>query len=96
MAGRKKGDPDAPNAPHAHEPSCVKATSEPDSTVLARTWRILGAKCHSDAGFLSRHQIPWPSGGGLQQSVHGAVANGNEKAAILQQLPREPHITRRG
>ena len=41
------------------------------------------AKCHSDAGFLSRHKIPVAHPvDSYKQSVHGrAVAAGNEKAA---------------
>jgi len=80
----KNGDPDAPNCTSCHGAvHAVKAPSEPDSTVARKNLADTCAKCHSDAGFLSRHKIaiahPVES---YKQSVHGrAVASGNEKAA---------------
>src|SRR5271157_2062968 len=60
-----------------------QAASEPDSQVAHARLADTCAKCHSDAGFLSRHQIPMAHPvEAYKQSVHGsAVASGNEKAA---------------
>lgn len=80
----KKGDPDAPKCVSCHGPiHTVKAPSEPDSFVADRRLAGTCAKCHSDAGFLSRHQIPVAHPvESYEQSVHGrAVAAGSEKAA---------------
>ncbi len=80
----KNSDPDAPKCTSCHGAiHAVKAPSEPDSTIARRNLADTCAKCHSDAGFLSRHKIaiahPVES---YKQSVHGrAVASGNEKAA---------------
>jgi formate dehydrogenase gamma subunit len=80
----KNGDPDAPKCTSCHGAiHAVKATSEPDSTVARKNLADTCAKCHSDAGFLSRHKIPIAHPvESYKQSVHGrAVASGNEKAA---------------
>ncbi len=80
----KNGDPDAPKCTSCHGAiHAVKAASEPDSTIARKNLADTCAKCHSDAGFLSRHKIaiahPVES---YKQSVHGrAVASGDEKAA---------------
>ena len=80
----KRGDADAPNCESCHgSMHAIKAASEPDSQVAHARLADTCAKCHSDAGFLSRHQIPVAHPvEGYRQSVHGrAVAGGNEKAA---------------
>ena len=80
----KRGDADAPNCESCHGSiHAVKAASEPDSQVAHARLADTCAKCHSDAGFLSRHQIPVAHPvEAYKQSVHGhAVAGGNEKAA---------------
>ncbi len=79
----KKGDKDAPKCVSCHGPiHAVKASSEPDSTVARKNMADTCAKCHSDAGFLSRHQIPVAHpADSYKQSVHGrAVALGKEAA----------------
>ncbi len=80
----KKGDPDAPKCTSCHGPiHAVKAASEPDSTIARKNLADTCAKCHSNAGFSSRHLIPIAHPvESYKQSVHGrAVAEGNEKAA---------------
>ncbi|MGB7435053.1 MAG: cytochrome b/b6 domain-containing protein, partial [Candidatus Acidiferrum sp.] len=80
----KNGDHDAPNCMSCHGSIHeVKASSEPDSTVARKNLADTCAKCHSDAGFLSRHKIPVAHPvESYKQSVHGrAVAAGSEKAA---------------
>jgi len=80
----KRGDPDAPKCESCHGSIHeVKGASEPESTVARKNLAETCAKCHSDAGFLSRHKIPIAHPvESYKQSVHGrAVASGNEKAA---------------
>ena len=79
-----RGDRDAPKCISCHGAIHeVKASSEPDSTIARKNLADTCAKCHSDAGFLSRHQIPVAHPvESYKQSVHGrAVAAGSEKAA---------------
>ncbi|HUN64040.1 MAG TPA: cytochrome b/b6 domain-containing protein [Candidatus Sulfotelmatobacter sp.] len=79
-----KGDPDAPKCMSCHGSIHeVKAASEPDSAVARKNLADTCAKCHSNAGFLSRHQIPVAHPvESYKQSVHGrAIAAGSEKAA---------------
>ncbi|MGA7646098.1 MAG: cytochrome b/b6 domain-containing protein [Terriglobales bacterium] len=79
----KKGDPDAPKCVSCHGPiHAVKASSEADSTVARKNMADTCAKCHSDAGFLSRHQIPVAHpADSYRLSVHGrAVALGKDAA----------------
>ena len=55
----KNGDPDAPKCVSCHGPiHAVKGSSEADSTIARKNMAETCAKCHSDAGFLSRHKIP--------------------------------------
>ena len=79
-----RGDRDAPKCTSCHGSIHeVKAASEPDSTIARKNLADTCAKCHSDAGFLSRHQIPVAHPvESYKQSVHGrAIAAGSEKAA---------------
>jgi len=79
----KSGDPDAPKCVSCHGPiHDVKAASEADSTIARKNMAETCAKCHSDAGFLSRHQIPVAHPmDSYKQSVHArAVAVGKEAA----------------
>jgi cytochrome b subunit of formate dehydrogenase len=79
-----KGDHDAPKCVSCHGAIHeVKAASEADSKVARKNLADTCAKCHSDAGFLSRHEIPVAHPvESYKQSVHGrAIAAGNEKAA---------------
>jgi formate dehydrogenase gamma subunit len=79
-----KGDPDAPKCMSCHGSIHeVKAAGEPDATVARKNLADTCAKCHSNAGFLSRHQIPVAHPvESYKQSVHGrAIAAGSEKAA---------------
>src|ERR1700739_1364863 len=80
----KNGDRDAPKCVSCHGAIHeVKASSEADSTVARKNLADTCAKCHSDAGFLGRHQIPVAHPvESYKNSVHGrALAAGNEKAA---------------
>ncbi len=80
----EKGDADAPKCTSCHSSvHGVKAASEADSTIAAKQLAETCAKCHSDAGFLSRHKIPVAHPvESYRQSVHGrAISGGNEKAA---------------
>lgn len=79
-----KGDSDAPKCVSCHGSiHAVKPANEPDSAVARKNLADTCAKCHSDAGFLSRHKIPIAHPvESYKQSVHGrAVAAGNELAA---------------
>jgi len=79
----KNGDKDAPKCVSCHGPiHAVKASSEAGSTVARRNLPDTCAKCHSDAGFLSRHNIPVAHPvDSYKQSVHGrAVALGKDAA----------------
>lgn len=80
-----KGDKDAPTCVSCHGSiHAVKAVTEADSAVSPKNLPDTCAKCHSDAGFLSRHEIPVAHPvESYKQSVHGrATAAGNEKAAV--------------
>ncbi len=80
----KNGDKDAPKCVSCHGAiHDVKAASEPSSTIARKNLADTCAKCHSDAGFLSRHQIPVAHPvESYKQSVHGReLAAGNEKVA---------------
>jgi len=80
----KRGDPDAPKCVSCHGTIHeVKAASEADSTIARKNLADTCAKCHSDAGFLSRHKIPVAHPvDSYKQSVHArAVALGKEAAS---------------
>src|SRR5579885_3584949 len=80
----KRGDPDAPTCESCHGSiHGVKPADDADSAVSAKRLPDTCAKCHSDAGFLSRHEIPIAHPvDSYKQSVHGqAVAAGDTKAA---------------
>jgi cytochrome b subunit of formate dehydrogenase len=73
----KNGDPDAPKCVSCHGTiHAVKGSSEEGSTVARKNMADTCAKCHSDAGFLSRHKIPVAHPvDSYKQSVHArAVA----------------------
>ncbi len=79
----KSGDPDAPKCVSCHGPiHAIKGSDAPDSTVARKNMADICAKCHSDAGFLSRHKIPVAHPvDSYKQSVHArAVALGKEAA----------------
>jgi cytochrome b subunit of formate dehydrogenase/DnaJ-class molecular chaperone len=79
----KNGDPDAPKCESCHGPiHAVKPSSQADSAVFRKNLPDTCAKCHSDAGFLSRHKIPVAHPvDSYKQSVHGrAVAFGKQAA----------------
>ena len=79
----KSGDPDAPKCVSCHGPiHAVKESSEADATNARKNMADTCAKCHSDAGFLSRHKIPVAHPvASYKQSVHArAVALGKEAA----------------
>jgi cytochrome b subunit of formate dehydrogenase len=79
----KAGDPDAPTCTSCHGPvHAIQASSEPTSAVAKKNQPAACARCHTDAGFLSRHKIPvlHPVEQYLQ-SVHGrAVLRGKDAA----------------
>ncbi len=80
----KNGDPDAPNCFSCHGSIHeIKAGSEADSLIAEKKLADTCAKCHSDAGFLSRHKIPVAHPvESYKLSVHGrAIAAGSDKAA---------------
>jgi formate dehydrogenase gamma subunit len=78
------GDPDAPKCVSCHGAiHQIKTADQPDTPTARKTLADTCAKCHSDAGFVSRHQIPLAHPvESYKQSVHGrAVAAGSETAA---------------
>jgi formate dehydrogenase gamma subunit len=79
----KSGDPDAPACTSCHGPvHKILSASDPGSTVAKKKQAAACARCHADAGFLARHQIPiaHPVEQYLQ-SVHGkAVLQGKDAA----------------
>jgi len=79
----KSGDPDAPTCTSCHGPvHQIQASSEATSAVARRNQPAACARCHANAGFLSRHKIPvlHPVERYLQ-SVHGrAVLQGKDAA----------------
>lgn len=79
----QKRDPDAPKCDSCHGSiHGVKSSGEADSTIAPKTLADTCAKCHSDAGFLSRHRIPVAHPvDSYKKSVHGrAVALGKAAA----------------
>ncbi len=78
------GDPDAPKCVSCHGPvHKIQVSSDPASPVAKKNLPDTCAACHSNAEFLSRHQIPFAHPVELYRlSVHGrAVARGNNAAA---------------
>ena len=79
----KAGDPDAPTCTSCHGTvHRIQAVGEATSAVAKKNQPAACARCHVDAGFLSRHKIPilHPVEQYLQ-SVHGrAVAAGKDAA----------------
>jgi len=79
----KSGDPDAPTCTSCHGlVHEIQASGELTSAVAKRNQPAACARCHADAGFLSRHKIPvlHPVEQYLQ-SVHGrAVVAGKDAA----------------
>ncbi len=79
----KNGDPDAPKCVSCHGAiHTVKESSEADAANARKNMADTCAKCHSDAGFLSRHKIPVAHPvASYKQSVHArAVAAGKAAA----------------
>jgi formate dehydrogenase gamma subunit len=79
----KAGDPDAPTCASCHGPVHeIQASSEITSAVAKRNQPAACARCHADAGFLSRHKIPvlHPVEQYLQ-SVHGRAVLAGKDAA---------------
>jgi formate dehydrogenase gamma subunit len=79
----KSGDPDAPTCGSCHGPvHNILSATDPASAVAKRNQSAACARCHANAGFLVRHQIPiaHPVEQYLQ-SVHGkAVLQGKDAA----------------
>ena len=79
----KAGDPDAPTCTSCHGPVHeIQASGEITSAVAKRNQPAACARCHADAGFLSRHKIPvlHPVEQYLQ-SVHGRAVLAGKNAA---------------
>jgi formate dehydrogenase gamma subunit len=79
----KNGDADAPKCTSCHGSiHGVKTSSEADAANARKNMAATCAKCHSDAGFLSRHKIPVAHPvDSYMQSVHArAVAAGKDAA----------------
>jgi formate dehydrogenase gamma subunit len=82
---QKRGDPDAPNCFSCHGPvHSILASDDPASLVSKQKQPDTCASCHSNPGFLSRHNIPLAHLVEFyKQSVHArAIAAGNLKAAV--------------
>jgi formate dehydrogenase gamma subunit len=78
------GDRDAPKCVSCHGPvHKIQMSSDPASPVAKKNLPDTCATCHSNAEFLSRHNIPFAHPVELYKlSVHGrAVAGGNNEAA---------------
>lgn len=81
----KKGDPDAPTCFSCHGPVHGIVTSDDPASPLSKQKQPdTCASCHSNPGFLSRHNIPLAHPVEFyKQSVHArAIAAGNLKAAV--------------
>jgi formate dehydrogenase gamma subunit len=79
----KAGDPDAPTCTSCHGPvHQIQSAGELTSAVAKRNQPAACARCHADAGFLSRHKIPvlHPVEQYLQ-SVHGRAVLAGKDAA---------------
>lgn len=79
----KAGDPDAPTCTSCHgSVHKVQDSTSEASTVARKNQPAACARCHADAGFLSRHRIPilHPVEQYLQ-SVHGRAVLQGKKAA---------------
>lgn len=80
----KNGDPDAPTCFSCHGSiHAIKPGSDPNSLITEKKLADTCAKCHSDPGFLARHEIPVAHPvESYKMSVHGrAIASGSDKAA---------------
>ncbi len=79
----QRGDPDAPTCASCHGSiHTIQTSTEASSSVARKNMASTCAKCHADAGFLSRHKIPilHPVEQYLQ-SAHGrAVLEGKDAA----------------
>ena len=79
----RKGDPDAPTCMSCHgEVHKILASGEAAAADAKRNLPAMCARCHADAGFLSRHKIPiaHPVEQYLQ-SVHGRAVLAGKDAA---------------
>ena len=94
---RKTATPTRPNASPATAPSTrVKAASEADSAVARKNLPDTCAKCHSDAGFLSRHKIPVAHPVGFLQAERSRTrSRARQGCGNLLQLPwQSRHLSR--
>jgi len=81
---RARGDAQSPDCQSCHGPiHRVLSSQDPLSPVAKRNLPDTCGSCHSDPGFLARHDIPFAHPvETYKASVHGrAVAAGNQKAA---------------
>ena len=80
----KKGDPQSPTCESCHGPiHKVLSSQDPLSPVAKKNLPNTCGSCHSNPGFLARHQIPFARPvESYEASVHGrALAAGNDNAA---------------
>jgi cytochrome b subunit of formate dehydrogenase len=80
----KKGDPQSPTCESCHGPMHkVLSSQAPLSPVAKKNLPNTCGSCHSDAGFLAKHRIPFARPvESYEASVHGrALAAGNDNAA---------------
>jgi len=79
----KSSDPDAPSCTSCHGPvHKILASSDATSAVARKNQPATCARCHADAGFLSRHNIPIRHPvEQYQQSVHGRAVMLGKQAA---------------
>ena len=83
-AAAKNGDAQSPNCLSCHGPvHRILAADDPNSPVAKKNLPDTCASCHSNADFLSKHQIPFAHPvEAYKLSIHGrAVAAGNSAAA---------------
>jgi hypothetical protein len=98
--GGKNGDADAPKCVSCHgSVHDVKGASETGSTIAAKQLAETCAKCHSDAGFLSRHRNSCGPPGGIVSAERARAhdCRGKRQGSELQQLSwKSRHISGAG